>query len=395
MLCHDFRHTVPAFAEPYNASMPVVFWLRAAAYLTWLVCALPGVVLLIDGQLSTWRALVGGVAFITFGLAFTLNERGRGIVTQRGAQIALLAVGAVSALVLVSVLQNGLPSALLVVTAACLPHVMGARAVGAWLAVQSLALGALFWWMGGPLTAIASGGAFVGFQLFAVSAAWLAHSEGRARQDLARANAELMATRELLAENSRVSERLRIARDLHDTLGHHLTALSIQLEVASRLTEGARAEHIREAHAVARLLLGDVRNVVSSLRASGRIDLSQALRALTVTRGLLAIHLDAPERLDLEDSAQAHALLRCVQEIITNTARHASARNLWISIAQRPDGIALHARDDGRGAPELTWGNGLRGMRERFEEYAGRVEVRSRAGAGFEVHGFMPRPEAA
>jgi signal transduction histidine kinase len=84
-----------------------------------------------------------------------------------------------------------------------------------------------------------------------------------------------------------------------------------------------------------------------------------------------------------------------VQEIITNTARHAAAQNLWITIVQRPDGIDLHARDDGRGSPDVRWGNGLRGMRERFEEYAGRIEFQSIAGQGFEVRGFMPRPEAA
>jgi signal transduction histidine kinase len=219
--------------------------------------------------------------------------------------------------------------------------------------------------MGGPMTALTAGGAFAGFQMFAVATASLAHGESVARQELARANAELVATRELLAENSRVAERLRISRDLHDTLGHHLTALSLQLEVASRLTDGAAAGHIREAHAVTKLLLSDVRDVVGRLRRSSHVDLSQALRALTRTPGTLDIHLDVPERLDLEDPAQAHALLRCVQEIITNTSRHASARNLWIAVTQRPDGINLHARDDGRGVSSLECGHGLRGFMPR------------------------------
>jgi signal transduction histidine kinase len=244
------------------------------------------------------------------------------------------------------------------------------------------------------MMALGAGGAFAGFQMFAVSTAWLTRSESVARQALARTNAELTATRELLAENSRVAERLRIARDLHDTLGHHLTALSIQLEVASRLTDGPAAAHIREAHAVARLLLGDVRDVVDKLRDSRHVDLSNALRALTLAPGALQIHLAIPERLDLEDSARAHALLRCVQEIITNTTRHASATNLWITISQGPNGLDLRARDDGRGVDALRWGNGLRGMRERFEEYAGRIEFQSVTGQGFEVRGFMPRSEA-
>jgi signal transduction histidine kinase len=367
-------------------------WLRVAAYLTWIVCGIPGAVMIATGRMSSARAAVWAVAFLAFGAAFHMCSRPLRTVRRRSGQVALLAVQTAAGLALVAVSAAGTAGALLVIVAAELPAVFNTRATVGWVVAQSLLLAAVFWRLDGPLAAIVGGGAMGGFQLFAVTTAWFAHSERLARQELARANAELTATRELLAENSRVAERLRIARDLHDTMGHHLTALSIQLEVASRLSDGAAATHIHEAHAVAKLLLGDVRDVVGTLRHSGHIDLSQALRALAITPGVLRIHLEMPDRLDLEDSAQAHALLRCVQEIITNTARHASARNLWVTIAQRADGIDLRARDDGRGASVLEWGNGLRGMRERFAEYAGRVEVQSSAGHGFEVRAFMPRP---
>jgi signal transduction histidine kinase len=219
--------------------------------------------------------------------------------------------------------------------------------------------------------------------------------EASARADLARANAELHATRALLAEHSRAGERLRIARDLHDTLGHHLTALSLQLDVASRLASGKAADHVRQAHAVTRLLLAEVRSVVGEMRERSQADLAPAIRALAAAADSIDIHVNVPDRLTLEDSTQADSLLRCVQEIITNTSRHANARNLWISIEPDADGIELHARDDGRGADAIVCGNGLKGMRERFAEYSGRVEFGARPGGGFEVRGFMPTSQVA
>jgi signal transduction histidine kinase len=228
------------------------------------------------------------------------------------------------------------------------------------------------------------------FQAFAATSSYLALSESRAREGLASANAELHAAHALLAEKSRTEERLRISRDLHDALGHHLTALSLQLDVASRLSGGKAAEHVQQAHAITRLLLSDVRDVVGTLREARPSDLAQAIRALGGTAPGLSIHFDLPDVLPVDDGPRAEALLRCVQEIITNAVRHARASNLWIRIESRPDGIALHARDDGRGAAQLSLGHGLTGMRERFAACAGSVEFNSRRDIGFEVRCFMP-----
>jgi signal transduction histidine kinase len=183
---------------------------------------------------------------------------------------------------------------------------------------------------------------------------------------------------------------VRISRDLHDTLGHHLTALSLQLDVASRLSEEPAADHMRQAHAITRLLLGDVRDVVSRLRDSNQPDLTQSIRALAVGHEDLAIHLDLPDALPVDDRSRAETLIRCVQEIVTNTTRHAQAHNLWIRLEARADGIALHARDDGRGAEVVSCGNGLTGMRERFEQLAGHVEFSAGRDTGFEIRGFLP-----
>jgi signal transduction histidine kinase len=74
---------------------------------------------------------------------------------------------------------------------------------------------------------------------------------GRQREVQRRLNSELRATRALLAESSRIAERMRIARDLHDLIGHHLTALSLNLEVASHLTNEAAGAHVRKAQSTA------------------------------------------------------------------------------------------------------------------------------------------------
>jgi signal transduction histidine kinase len=97
----------------------------------------------------------------------------------------------------------------------------------------------------------------------------------------------------------------------------------------------------------------------------------------------------------VEDPARAETLLRAVQEILTNTTRHAHAWNLWIDLAEADGGIMLTSRDDGRGTDAIVLGNGLTGMKERFEEHGGRVDVHSRRGGGFQVRAFVPLPSSA
>jgi signal transduction histidine kinase len=231
-----------------------------------------------------------------------------------------------------------------------------------------------------------------GFQLFAVLMVEVSLRESRAREQLAALNAELASAHAQLAEASRTAERLRIARDLHDLVGHQLTALAVNLEVASHLAQGPVAEHVARSRMIAKDLLNDVRDVVGQMREGSR-DLSSALRALTAAVPHPLIHLtvvDDPATLD--DPVQAQALLRCVQEIVTNTVRHASADNLWIQVRSGPSGTVVRAHDDGCGAATVRPGNGLTGMRERLEQLGGDLSYRSGAGAGFQVVARLPAP---
>jgi signal transduction histidine kinase len=396
----DFRHTLRRVPAGYNGAVsgepaPTDTWRNAAAFGTWFVVALPTLGRLLSGSFSGPAAVIWAVAFATFGAALVPCLVLHWLPSRRLLAVALLMLQSVAGLTMVASSGSGTSAATLVIVAAEVASVFPPRIAWIWVAAQSVLVGVIWARYDTLIGAVAAAGAFAGFQAFALATIALEHRERAARQELTRANAELLATRSLLAENTRVAERIRIARDLHDTLGHHLTALTLQLDVASRLSSGQAAAHVQEAHAIARLLLSDVRSVVSEMRDTSRLNLGDAVRALTGAAGAMRVHLEMPESVDVADAAQAHAMLRCVQEIITNAARHAAAPNLWIVIESRADGIALHARDDGRGSAAVTWGNGLRGMRERFAEHAGRVEFASAPGRGFEVHGFMPRAEAA
>jgi len=231
---------------------------------------------------------------------------------------------------------------------------------------------------------------YAGFCVFVFVTSLVAKQQAQARDDQRRLNAELRATRLLLAESARINERTRISRELHDLLGHHLTALSLNLEVAGHITEGRAQEHVRQAHTLAKLLLTDVREAVSQLREGDRIDLAAALRPLAEGVPSLAIHMDIPDALALNDPERAHVLLRCTQEIITNAVRHAEARNLWVSCRCEGERILVEARDDGRGAERVVAGNGLRGLRERLRQHGGDVAIETRPGAGFRLKLWLP-----
>ncbi|TAL96048.1 MAG: sensor histidine kinase, partial [Rhodanobacter sp.] len=237
---------------------------------------------------------------------------------------------------------------------------------------------------------------YLGISVLVFVTSTVASQQAEQREAQRRLNSELRATRALLAESSRIAERMRIARDLHDLVGHHLTALSLNLEVASHLTNEAAGAHVRKAQSTAKLLLADVRDVVSELRQDDSIDLTQALRSLTDGVPGLDVHVVMPPRFSVEDPRRAQVLLRCAQEIITNTARHAGARNLWLNFAYADASLlGLHARDDGRGVEQVAEGNGLAGMRERLAEFGGSVTLETGLSRGFALTVRLPLGEQA
>ncbi|MCD2112758.1 sensor histidine kinase [Rhodococcus rhodochrous] len=212
--------------------------------------------------------------------------------------------------------------------------------------------------------------------------------EQRMRRELTETHVDLRAATVLLAESARTAERLRISRDLHDLIGHQLTVLALELEAARHRDGDGAHEHVERAAGVARALLSDVRNTVGELRAEPR-DLADALhRVAHDLPGLdVSIAVDPEVRVGDEEVV---AFVRALQEIVTNTLRHADARELRVAVTGDGRGTAMSAVDDGSGARTPVIGNGLRGLSERFEALGGEVTVDG--SRGFRVTARVPAP---
>ncbi len=395
------RDPRPAAVDPRPAARRraslAVF--RAAAIAAW---GIVGIQMILSPDAPLYRALLGGPALsvlhLAFGAAFWVNTRRIQGPSPTRASVSLLALQLAIAL-LVS------PDLLLLVALEA-PLVLTGRASLLWMAVQVPAS------VGRPLAAIAGYGIFVPIPALlhmpypgavVISILWFTAWEGlafagghlaatqfRDAQELARANAELLATRHLLADNSRLAERLRISRELHDAVGHHLAGLSVNLELARIQVNGRAAEAVREAQGVAKALLADVREMVSRLRRDRPLDLCRAIETLVAGTSDPEIFLAMPETLEFANPSHAHAIFRCVQEAVTNAIRHAGARHLWIDISRGPDRVEVKVRDDGRGVADPAPGNGITGMTERFADAGGGLEFVSAPGQGFRLHAWLP-----
>ncbi|HVK51991.1 MAG TPA: histidine kinase [Pseudoxanthomonas sp.] len=227
---------------------------------------------------------------------------------------------------------------------------------------------------------------YLGFQSFAALIGHYARTAERTRDQLALVNADLLATRALLADSARDAERLRVARELHDVAGHKLTAMKLNLRALAADPTLAAYPQVATSEQLASELLQDIRNVVQALRDTRGLDLQTALRALAAPLPNLRLSLQLDEAITVRDPAMAETLLRVVQEALTNAARHAQATVLSVELSQGASGLELHIHDDGQAPAVLVEGNGLAGMRERIEQQGGRLTIeRSRAG-GLALH---------
>ncbi|MBL7498128.1 sensor histidine kinase [Frankia sp. CNm7] len=236
-----------------------------------------------------------------------------------------------------------------------------------------------------------------------ITMAAVAAEERRARTRAQDANERLRASSERVAELSAAAERNRVARDIHDGLGHHLTAISVLLEKAAAFRDrdpAAADAAVEDAHRSARLALDDVRRSVGALREAP-FRLSTALdelarQARRTDDGRLAVTVDWSGDERHHRPAVLMTLYRAAQEGITNVRRHAHATRALVTVHCAPTEARLVVTDDGHGFEPGREGFGLRGMRERVALVGGSVTLDSGPGRGTRLAVAIPRqPEPA
>lgn len=231
---------------------------------------------------------------------------------------------------------------------------------------------------------------YAGFQGFAALCMHYARTAEQARDQLARVNADLLATRALLADSARDAERLRLARELHDVAGHKLTAMRLHLRALAGDPAFASRDDIRTLDGLSAELLADIRGVVQAMRDARGLDLETALRALAAPFPRPTMQLSIGGDVRVDDPAVADTLLRLVQEALTNSARHANAAMLHVTLLRERDRLHLRIEDDGRVRDGWCEGNGIAGMRERLAALRGELAVTRNTHGSLRIDARLP-----
>ncbi|QVK20700.1 sensor histidine kinase [Mycoplasmatota bacterium] len=225
----------------------------------------------------------------------------------------------------------------------------------------------------------------------------------REKQKVMRANQELeLAYQKLLLKSSKIkelsidNERLRMAREIHDTLAHTFTAVVVQLEACKKLIgiDLDRAfKEIEKAQNSTRDGLNDIKRTIKALRP-------RALENRTFIDAVLTLIDDVKENMNIEvkltnkkidvPAFMEVPLFRVIQETITNSMRHGNAKHITIDIFESDEYLILNMSDDGAGCNLIKEGFGLKGIIERIGTFDGTVEFYSTLGKGFRTNIWVP-----
>lgn len=385
---------VPACLQPHEGTLLQRMFqpLNIAAYVTWLVVSLA----VLDPD-----ALRTGDPVEWVGLGFLLVFLGCFVVCASASgnepTPRTVALGCVQGVLVVAAewcLRGGQTPVLLIIVAVQIVAILPQRLAIAYLVAVNAAIAWIWVGSGFSLRTVAlSLTSIVGFQVFAALTGHYAISRERAREHLSRVNAELLATRRLLEESARTGERLKLSRELHDVAGHSLTALKLNLARLARDPALAEREELRVSTMLADELLGQIRQVVSTLRVHDGLDLRAALEALALPVPGTRIEIDVEAGLRVDDVDHAEAVLRSTQEAITNALRHGRATRIDVHLCRRDGALELTIDNDGAAPARVAPGHGLTGMRERLAAIGGTLVLEPTPPRGLRVHARIPATE--
>ena len=171
-----------------------------------------------------------------------------------------------------------------------------------------------------------------------------------------------------------VAERERVARDVHDVLGHSLTVVTVKAELAERLVDldpGRAKAELAEIQALSRQALAEIRATVGGLRVARLGDEISSVATALAGAGIEAHLPVGDDAVDVVDPRHRTVLAWVLREAVTNVVRHSDADECWVVL----EGNRLVVRDDGRGLEGRPEGNGIRGIRERVEAAGGRLSL--------------------
>ena len=215
-------------------------------------------------------------------------------------------------------------------------------------------------------------------QIFGFSSIETILREEQAKEELAAINQELLATRFMLKDSSQKQERLRISRDLHDIIGHQLTALSLNLEVAKHKVPEEFKSLLEDNLQLAKTLLADVRHVVKAMRNEEQFDLEVSLHNLVNQLPHCQLVIQSP--LNINSLRLKQQLMFCLQEGISNALRHGKANQLILTNENSDGCVIIELIDNGNSLQmnnDCEFGSGLKGMEERLADFNGTVQLMS------------------
>ncbi len=255
----------------------------------------------------------------------------------------------------------------------------------------------------GLMVSIVYAGAYYFFATFAKSMSDANKAEAESKRllsELQAANQQLQAYADQVEELTIVAERNRMAREMHDTVGHRLTVSAVQLEAGQKLIakDPAKAEKmvatVREQIGEA---LTELRQTVAALRAPLEEDLQLDVSLERLAEQFrqateISVKLETPEELPALLPQQRQAIYRAAQESLTNVQRHAQAKNVWMQLQRHDFAIMLYVSDDGIGIPPRleASGFGLKGLRERANQLGGDFQLSPRPGGGTQAIFHIP-----